>query len=129
MQEKFPGVRYAFEGEQKDQADSMREMTIGFFGALVGMYVLMAIPLRSYIQPLIVMSVIPFGLVGAVIGHILMGMESEHHVDVRDRRAGRGGGERQPGAGGLREPAPQGGRLGAGMPRNWPGRRGSAPSC
>lgn len=72
--EEFPGVRYAFEGEQKDQADSMREMGIGFLGALVGMYVLMAIPLRSYVQPLIVMCVIPFGLVGAVIGHVIMGM-------------------------------------------------------
>ena len=41
--------------------------------ALLGMYVLMAIPLRSYIQPMIVMCVIPFGLVGAVIGHLLLG--------------------------------------------------------
>ena len=41
--------------------------------ALFAMYVLMAIPLRSYIQPAIIMSVIPFGIVGAVIGHLLMG--------------------------------------------------------
>jgi multidrug efflux pump subunit AcrB len=72
--EKFPGVRYRFEGEQSDQRDSVREMGIGFIGALLVMYVLMAIPLKSYVQPLIVMSVIPFGLVGAVGGHILMGL-------------------------------------------------------
>lgn len=74
LEEKFPGVRYSFEGEQSDQRDSIREMTIGFYGALMLMYLLMAIPLKSYVQPLIVMSVIPFGMVGAIIGHIVMGM-------------------------------------------------------
>jgi len=69
----YPGVRYAFQGEQKDQAQSIAEMGQKFIVALLGMYVLMAIPLRSYLQPLIVMSVIPFGLVGAVAGHFLMG--------------------------------------------------------
>jgi multidrug efflux pump subunit AcrB len=71
---KYPGVRFAFEGEQKDQADSVREIGIGFLGALVIMYVLIAIPLRSYWQPLIIMSVIPFGIIGAIGGHILLGM-------------------------------------------------------
>ena len=72
--EKFPGIRYAFEGEQKDQADSIREMGIGFIFALIGMYVLIAIPLRSYFQPIIIMSVIPFGIVGAIWGHAIMGL-------------------------------------------------------
>lgn len=71
---KFPGVRYSFEGEQKDQNDSVREIGLGFLASLVGMYVLIAIPLRSYLQPLIIMSVIPFGLVGAIWGHALLGM-------------------------------------------------------
>ena len=70
----FPGVRYSFEGEQSQQRDSIREMGVGFVGALLLMYVLMAIPLKSYVQPLIVMSVIPFGMVGAVAGHIFMGL-------------------------------------------------------
>jgi multidrug efflux pump subunit AcrB len=47
---------------------------MGFLGALLAMYVLIAIPLRSYLQPLIIMSVIPFGLVGAIWGHALLGM-------------------------------------------------------
>ena len=72
---KFPGVRYTFEGEQSDQRDSMREMSIGFVGAMMLMYVLMAIPLKSYVQPIIVMSVIPFGFVGAVFGHVVMGFD------------------------------------------------------
>lgn len=71
---RFPGVRYSFEGEQSDQRDSIREMKIGFYGALLMMYVLMAIPLKSYVQPLIVMSVIPFGMVGAIAGHVFMGL-------------------------------------------------------
>jgi multidrug efflux pump subunit AcrB len=71
---KFPGVRYGFEGEQKDQNDSVRELTIGFLGAVLAMYVIIAIPLRSYSQPLILLAVIPFGLVGAIWGHALMGL-------------------------------------------------------
>jgi len=74
ISDKFPGVRYSFEGEQSDQRESLREMSIGFMGALLLMYVLMAIPLKSYIQPVIVMSVIPFGIVGAIAGHIFMGL-------------------------------------------------------
>jgi len=70
-----PGVRYEFRGEQRDQAESVSEMGTKFVIALIGMYVLMAIPLRSYIQPIIVMSVIPFGLVGAIAGHALLGFD------------------------------------------------------
>ena len=72
---RFPGVDYVFEGEQSDQAESVREIGIGFLFALIAMYVIMAIPLRSYLQPLIIMSVIPFGIVGAVFGHIVMRTE------------------------------------------------------
>jgi len=68
----YPGVSWGFQGEQKDQRNSIKEMGLKFAIALVLMYVMMAIPLRSYIQPAIVMSVIPFGIVGAVIGHIFM---------------------------------------------------------
>ncbi|TAG10559.1 MAG: efflux RND transporter permease subunit [Verrucomicrobia bacterium] len=71
--ENFPSVRYAFEGEQKDQNDSVREIGIGFMASLIVMYVLIAIPLKSYYQPIIIMSVIPFGLVGAIFGHWLLG--------------------------------------------------------
>ena len=69
----YPGVTFSFLGEQKDQRESVVEIQNKFYIALLIMYVLMAIPLRSYIQPAIVMSVIPFGLVGAIAGHIIMG--------------------------------------------------------
>ena len=71
--ELYPGIKYEFYGEQKDQAQSMEELQTSSLFALLVVFVLMAIPLGSYIQPGIVMSVIPFGIVGAIIGHILMG--------------------------------------------------------
>ena len=70
---KYPGINYSFQGEQKDQAQSVKEIGQKFIIALLGMYILMAIPLNSYLQPIIVMSVIPFGLVGAIAGHLIMG--------------------------------------------------------
>ena len=74
IRDQFPSVQYSFEGEQKDQRESIQQMGAKFLIALLAMYVLMAVPLKSYIQPIIVMSVIPFGLVGAVIGHVIMGI-------------------------------------------------------
>ncbi len=71
----FPTVRFEADGEVKDRNDSISQMMAGFAAALLGMYVMMAIPLKSYIKPLIVMCVIPFGIVGAVGGHILMGLD------------------------------------------------------
>lgn len=72
---RFPGVSWDYLGEQKDQKDSMSEMSTKFVFALLVIYILMAIPLKSYIQPVIVMTVIPFGIVGAVVGHMIMGMD------------------------------------------------------
>jgi hypothetical protein len=64
---------------------------------------LLAVPLRSYVQPLVIMSVIPFGAVGAIVGHWIMG-ELLVFFSARHRRAVRRGGELQPGAGGLHQP-------------------------
>ena len=75
MKKEFPDVQWSFEGEQKDQRENLTEIATGAVLALFGIYVLLAIPLRSYIQPGIVMSVIPFGMLGAVVGHIVMGVE------------------------------------------------------
>jgi multidrug efflux pump subunit AcrB len=72
IEEEHPNVSLGFLGEQQDQRDSVEDIMRGFAIALLVMYILMAIPLKSYLQPMIVMAVIPFGLVGAVGGHILM---------------------------------------------------------
>jgi multidrug efflux pump subunit AcrB len=69
----FPGLRWAFEGEREDQAKTFGGLGRGFLLALLLMYVLMAIPFRSYVQPFIVMLSIPFGLIGAILGHIVLG--------------------------------------------------------
>ncbi|MFC4995426.1 efflux RND transporter permease subunit [Rubritalea tangerina] len=75
LSDKFPGVTWGYRGEQEDQNTSVKEMGQKFLFALLMIYILMAIPLKSYLQPFIVMSVIPFGFVGAVAGHILLGMD------------------------------------------------------
>lgn len=68
-----PGVSYGLEGSSQEEQDFMRNITVASIAALFLIYALIAIPLHSYGQPLIIMSVIPFGLIGAVIGHVLMG--------------------------------------------------------
>lgn len=69
----YPGLSYGFEGRQADMRESMSSLLTTFLAAMVIIYVLLAIPFKSYIQPLIVMTAIPFGIVGAVLGHMLMG--------------------------------------------------------
>lgn len=71
----FPGLSYSFEGRQADMRDSLTTMKWGFSAVLIGIYVLLAIPFKSYLQPLIVMFAIPFGIIGAVLGHKIMGYD------------------------------------------------------
>jgi multidrug efflux pump subunit AcrB len=73
--QKYPSVRYSLEGEQAEQKESMAGIMEGFMIALLLIYILLAIPFSSYLQPFIVMSAIPFGIVGALWGHIFMGMD------------------------------------------------------
>ena len=72
---RYPGVVYVFEGMQAVQQESIGALQVGFVVALFGIFALLAIPLKSYVQPLIIMSAIPFGLVGAVWGHIALGLD------------------------------------------------------
>ncbi|MEJ2475329.1 MAG: efflux RND transporter permease subunit, partial [Desulfobacterales bacterium] len=73
LQKKYPGLTYSFEGRQADQRESMQSLLKGLLVALIVIYAMLAVPLNSYIQPLIIMAAIPFGIVGAVIGHMIMG--------------------------------------------------------
>jgi multidrug efflux pump subunit AcrB len=70
----YPGLRYSMEGEGKEQKESLDDIISGFVIALFLIYALLAIPFKSFSQPLVVMSAIPFGIVGAVFGHLLMGL-------------------------------------------------------
>ncbi|MGI9243028.1 MAG: efflux RND transporter permease subunit [Verrucomicrobiales bacterium] len=69
----YPGVAFSFEGEAKEERESNASLLFGVFLVFFMLYVLLAVPFRSYIQPLIVMSVIPFGLFGAIVGHMICG--------------------------------------------------------
>ncbi len=70
----YDGVSYTFEGQQAEQRETLGGLVRGFVIALIAIYALVAVPLRSYTQPLVIMSAIPFGLVGAVWGHVIMGL-------------------------------------------------------
>jgi multidrug efflux pump subunit AcrB len=70
---RYPGVNYGLEGSSQDQVDFLAKIFVALVASLFLIYALIAIPLHSYTQPLIIMSVIPFGAIGAVIGHIVMG--------------------------------------------------------
>jgi len=71
---KYNSVSYSLEGEQQEQGENLKSLGKNFLLAMIIVYMLLAIPFKSYFQPLVVMSSIPFGITGAVIGHILMGM-------------------------------------------------------
>ncbi|MHC4185137.1 MAG: efflux RND transporter permease subunit, partial [Planctomycetota bacterium] len=69
----YPGLQYRFAGEERERNESFSSLLVTFPLAMLAVYALLAVQFRSYFQPLIVMSAIPFGIVGAVIGHIIMG--------------------------------------------------------
>lgn len=73
LQQKYPGLTFSFEGRQADLRESMQALFRGLLMALLVIFAMLAIPLNSYVQPVIIMVAIPFGIVGAVIGHLIMG--------------------------------------------------------
>ncbi len=70
---RYPGLTYSYEGRQAERRKSLGSLFVTIPIVLLGIYTLLAIPFKSYIQPMIVMVSIPFGVVGAVIGHLIMG--------------------------------------------------------
>ncbi len=73
--DQYPGLEFSFEGQEADMADSMSSLKISFVLALLAIYALLAIPFQSYVMPLIVITTIPFGIIGAIFGHLLMGYD------------------------------------------------------
>ena len=69
----YPGLEYKLSGSSLEEQEAQQGILVAGIAALFLIYALIAIPLRSYSQPLVIMSVIPFGFVGAVIGHMIMG--------------------------------------------------------
>ena len=73
--ERYPGVTFDLEGQEKRTRQSMDNIKTGYLLAMMGIFLLLASQFRSYIQPVIIMMAIPFGLIGAIFGHLVMGME------------------------------------------------------
>lgn len=73
LQKKYPGLKFDLAGEQREQKESFASLGKNFVIALFVMFALLAIPFRSYVQPLIIMTAIPFAFVGSVFGHLLLG--------------------------------------------------------
>jgi multidrug efflux pump subunit AcrB len=71
----FPGLRIEPGGQAKRQAETMGALGIGFLMALLGMFALLAVAFKSYIQPFIILTAIPFGIFGAILGHLVLGYD------------------------------------------------------
>lgn len=71
----YPATRISFEGQNRDRAESVGSLMQGFKLAMVGIFFLLAILFNSYSQPLLVMFAIPFGFIGALAGHLIMGFD------------------------------------------------------
>ncbi len=75
LQHEFPTLIYTFEGEQREQREAFAGILPGFVLVLLGLFAMLAVPFRSYLQALLIMLAIPFGLLGAVVGHLVMGYQ------------------------------------------------------
>jgi HAE1 family hydrophobic/amphiphilic exporter-1 len=75
LSQRYPGLSYDFEGQEKRTRESMDSIKAGYLLAMMGIFLLLASQFRSYIQPVIVMTAIPFGLIGAILGHLVMGLD------------------------------------------------------
>ena len=74
MRSKYPGISISQGGEIEQRKKSMSSLLKGFLFSIVFIYILISIPLKSYAKPLIIMAVIPFGIIGALLGHYMMGL-------------------------------------------------------
>ena len=75
LADQYPGVTVSLEGQNKEAATTQKSMLSGFILGLIGVYLLLSFQFQSYFEPIIVMIIIPFALIGAVAGHILLGLD------------------------------------------------------
>jgi HAE1 family hydrophobic/amphiphilic exporter-1 len=74
LQLEFPQIEVLWEGQQEQTVESMTSLFIGFRVAVLAMFVLLAFEFKSYFQPLLILLIIPFGTIGAVVGHAVQGI-------------------------------------------------------
>ena len=75
IKQRFPSISFEESGKLKDDREGVSRQILATLVILLPIYVLLALPLKSYFQPLMIMSVIPFGVIGAILGHLLLGMD------------------------------------------------------
>ena len=75
LQQKYRDVSMTFEGEQQEFREAMKKLYLGFPLAVIGIFIIIATIFRSYIQPMVIMTTVPFGMCGAVVGHIMLGYD------------------------------------------------------
>lgn len=74
LAEEYPSLRVLWEGQEEQTNESMNSMLYGFIAVMIAMYLLFTIEFKSYLQPFLVLSIIPFGACGAIFGHVIMGL-------------------------------------------------------
>jgi len=74
LKAQFPSITIAQTGRAEERAKSMKSLMTGFLVSIIFIYILLAIPLRSYAKPIFIMAVIPFGIIGALLGHYIVGI-------------------------------------------------------
>ncbi|KAA5540669.1 efflux RND transporter permease subunit [Roseiconus nitratireducens] len=74
LQKKYPGVDVRWEGQAEQSRESVGSLMQGFAIAIVAMYVLLVLQFRSYVQPILILMIVPFGMIGAVWGHAILGL-------------------------------------------------------
>lgn len=75
LSDRYPDLRFTFQGEKKSMAESFSSLYIGYPLAMVGIFFIIATMFRSYAQPLLISMVIPFGVIGAILGHLMLGYQ------------------------------------------------------
>ena len=75
LSKRYPGLSASIEGQKKERLESFGSLMIGFPMALLAIFMILATIFRSYIQPILIMFTIPFGLIGALFGHLVLGFD------------------------------------------------------
>ena len=79
LQHEHPTLGFSFEGDAKEERETNNALFYGVIAVLFGLYTLMAIPFKSYLMPLIILLVIPFGWIGAALGHYIKGLDISYY--------------------------------------------------
>ena len=74
LKEQFPAISIRWEGQREQSNESVGSLMVGFAVAILAMYVLLVLQFRSYVQPALILVIVPFGMIGAVWGHAVLGL-------------------------------------------------------